>query len=100
MSTLVLPQEALTHDDLWWFHDHFKVFLKSRPRSQMAERLGNQGINPKVAGSIPGRADDIVSLGKALYPTCLWGNVPLWIRASAKWLNVNVVWAIWQFWGK
>ena len=29
--------------------------------------------------------NDVVSLGKALHPTCLGGNVPvLWIRASAK----------------
>ena len=41
----------------------------------MAQRLGNQAINPKVAGSIPGRENDVVSLGKALHPTCLGGNV-------------------------
>ena len=35
-------------------------------RTQMAERLGNWAINQKVAGSIPGRAIDFVSLGKAL----------------------------------
>ena len=50
-------------------------------------------VNQKVAGSIPGRAYYVVSLDKALHPTCL-GECPctywksLWIRASAKWLNV------------
>ena len=39
----------------------------------MAERLGNQAINQKVAGLIPGRENDVVSLGKALPPTCLGG---------------------------
>ena len=39
----------------------------------MAERLGNWAINQKVAGLIPGSVFDIVSLGKALYPTCLGG---------------------------
>ena len=43
----------------------------------MAERLGNRAINQKVSGSIPGRAHDIVSLGKALHPTCFGGNVPV-----------------------
>ena len=43
-------------------------------RGQMAERLGNWAINQKVACSIPGRAkNDIVSLEKALHPTCLGG---------------------------
>ena len=39
----------------------------------MAERLGSQDINQKVAGSIPGCENDVVSLGKALHPTCLRG---------------------------
>ena len=43
--------------------------------SQMAERLGNRASNLKVASSIPGRAK--LSLGKALHPTCLGGNVPV-----------------------
>ena len=45
----------------------------------MAERLGNRAINQKVAGSIPGceNVDDVVSLGKALHPTCLGWNVPV-----------------------
>ena len=43
----------------------------------MAERLGNRASNLKVAGSIPGRENDVVSLGKALHPTCLGGNVPV-----------------------
>ena len=52
----------------------------------MAERLGNLAFNQKVAGSIPGVSDDVVSLGKALHPTCL-GTLYcklFWIRASAK----------------
>ena len=43
----------------------------------MAEGLGNRAINQKVAGSIPGRANYIVSLGKALHLTYLGGNVPV-----------------------
>ena len=43
----------------------------------MAERLGNRTSNQKVAGSIPGCANDDVSLGKALHATCLGGNVPV-----------------------
>ena len=46
--------------------------------NQVAERLGNRAITQKFAGSIPGRAKkDVVSLGKALHPACLWGNVPV-----------------------
>ena len=61
----------------------------------MAKRLGNWASNLKVAGSIPGSANDVVSLVKALHPTCL-GKCPstycksLWIGASVKWLNGNV----------
>ena len=41
---------------------------------QMAERV----VNQKVAGSIPSTPVDVVSLGKALHPTCLGGrNVPV-----------------------
>ena len=44
----------------------------------MADRLGSRVINQKVVGSIPSRdQNDGVSLGKALHPTCLWGNVPV-----------------------
>ena len=39
----------------------------------MAERLRSRAINQKVAGSIPDCANDVVSLGKALHPTCLRG---------------------------
>ena len=39
----------------------------------MAERLGNRASNQKVAGLIPGRANEVVSLGKALHPSCLGG---------------------------
>ena len=55
--------------------------------SQMAERLGNQASNQKVAGSIPGCAKLCCVLGQG---TCLGGECPctycksLWIRASAK----------------
>ena len=46
--------------------------------SQVAERLGNRASNQKVAGSIPERAkNDVMSLGKALHPTCLGENVPV-----------------------
>ena len=45
--------------------------------SQMAEQIGNQAINQKVAGSIPAVQNDVVSLGKALHPTCLGENVPV-----------------------
>ena len=48
---------------------------KSGQRSQVAERLGNRASNLKVTSSIPGCA--IMSLGKALHPTCLRGNVPV-----------------------
>ena len=59
---------------------------------QMAERLGNQAINQKVAGLIPAVPNDVVSLGKALHPVThlLRGECPciycklLWIRVSAK----------------
>ena len=47
----------------------------------MAERLGKRldkrAINQKVAGLIPGRAKNVVSLDKALQPTCLRENVPV-----------------------
>ena len=43
----------------------------------MAEREGNRAITQKVAGSIPGWSNDVVSLGKALHSTCLGGNVPV-----------------------
>ena len=42
--------------------------------------LSGQGVwlfNQKVAGSIPSCANDAVSLGKALHPTCLGDNVPV-----------------------
>ena len=43
----------------------------------MAEWLRNQASNQKVAGSIPAVQNDVVSLGKALDPTGLEGNVPV-----------------------
>ena len=42
---------------------------------QIDERLGSRAINQKVVVSIPGQPIDVVSFGKALYPTCLWENV-------------------------
>ena len=39
----------------------------------MAERLGNWASNSKVAGSIPAGRNYVMSLGKALHPTCLVG---------------------------
>ena len=45
--------------------------------SQMAKQLGNRATNQKVAGSILAESNDVVSLGKALPPTCLRGNVPV-----------------------
>ena len=45
-------------------------------QGQMAERLGNRALNLKVAGSVP-VLNDVVSLGEALHPTCLGGNVPV-----------------------
>ena len=57
----------------------------------MAERLGNRATNQKVVGLIPGRA--VVSLGKALHPTCLGRNVPvLTVNRCGleRLLNVNV----------
>ena len=48
------------------------------PQLQMAEWLGSWAVNQKVVGSIPGNAkNDVVSLGKALHPTCLGENVPV-----------------------
>ena len=55
----------------------------------MAERLGNQASNQKVVGSIPGLAKLCV-LGQGTSPFLPGGGVSLWIRASAKLLNVNV----------
>ena len=43
----------------------------------MAERLGSWAINQKVVGSITAMLNDVVSLGKALHPTCLVENVPV-----------------------
>ena len=37
----------------------------------MAERLESWAINQKVAGSILAVTNDVVTLGKALHPTCL-----------------------------
>ena len=44
---------------------------------QMAEWLGKRAINQKFAGSIPDRANYVVSLGKEFHPTCLGRNVPV-----------------------
>ena len=45
---------------------------------QVAEWLGNLAGNQKVAGSIPGRVK-IMLCPRALHPTCLGGNVPVFI---------------------
>ena len=42
-----------------------------------AKKIGNRAGNQKVAGTIPDRANYVVSLGKALHPTCLEVNVPV-----------------------
>ena len=39
----------------------------------VAERLGNRASNLKVASSIPGVPNDVVSLVKAPHPTCFGG---------------------------
>ena len=56
---------------------------------QGSERLGSRDINQKVAGSIRAVHNDIVSLGKALHPTCLGSLYLLKVALdnSAKWLN-------------
>ena len=55
-------------------------------RSQMAERLGNRAINQKVTGSCPAVQKDVVSLGKALHPTCLGGECPC-TYCKSLWIN-------------
>ena len=49
----------------------------------MAEWLGNRAINQKVAGSIPGHENDVVSLGKTLHP--IRGNVPVLTVSWSGW---------------
>ena len=44
--------------------------------SLVAERLGNRASNLKVAGSIPGRADHVVSRWQGTSPYLPRGNVP------------------------
>ena len=69
-----------------WFRGFYYINM-----GQMAERLGNQAINPKVGDLIPAVQNNIVSLGKALHFTFL-GRMSLyltyckslWVRASAK----------------
>ena len=51
---------------MWKAHSVSREFRESA----VAERLRNQASNQKVAGSCE---IDVVSLGKALYPTCLGG---------------------------
>ena len=49
------------------------------------EWLGNRASNQKVAESIPGHANDVVFLGKALHPTWIRkGFSPFLIRTSFK----------------
>ena len=73
-----LPNVAafLSVRDAWRRDEESKVVEERRQKtkgSQMAELLGNRAINQKVAGLIPGHANDVVSLDKALHPTCLGG---------------------------
>ena len=57
-------------------------------RDQMAEWLGNRATNQKVASLIPGRANDVVSLGRD--PTFLGENVAvLTVSRSEKELLLN-----------
>ena len=61
----------------------------------MAERLGSWAFNQKVVGSISGRAILRCVLGQGTSPYLPRGECPctycksLWIRASAKCLNVR-----------
>ena len=63
----------------------------------MAEWLGNRAFNQKVAGSILGHAKWSCVLGQGTSPYLPRGECSyiycksLWIRASAKWLHVNVI---------
>ena len=45
--------------------------------SQVAERLGNQASNQKVAGSIPGCGKLYCVLGQGISPYLPRGNVPV-----------------------
>ena len=62
----------------------------------MAERLGNQAINHKLVGLSPGCAKLCSVLGQGTSPYLPRWECPcnycksLWIRMSAKCLNVNV----------
>ena len=55
--------------------------------SQVAERIGNRASNQMVAGLIPHHF--IIASGEC--PCTYWKL--LWIRVSAKWLNVNVMYS-------
>ena len=76
--------------------DFQKLLACSISESQVAERWGNQAVNLKVASLIPGRVKLCCVLGQGTSPYLPRGNGPvhksksLWIRASAKWLNVNI----------
>ena len=45
--------------------------------SQVAERLGNRASSRRLPFRFLSVQNDVVSLGKALHPTCLRGNVPV-----------------------
>ena len=72
--------------DLHSLIQHFKLpnhnnrnnfqHLKAYP-GEMAERLGRRAFNQKAVGLIPAMPNDLVSLVKALHPTCLGENVPV-----------------------
>ena len=90
-----------------WYTNTVQVSVKERKhvllgismshnyKSQMAERLGNWASNQKVAGSIPGRDKGCCDLGQGTSCYLPRRECPctycksLWIRASAKWLNVQ-----------
>ena len=87
----------LTGRLLWRQKQVKQVFLKwAHIRSQMAERWGSRASNQKVAGSIPLRAKWCCVLGQDTSPYLPRGACKsLWIRASAKWLNVNIREVVW-----
>ena len=75
-------------------HSPTVCFLQSVSYSQMAKRLGSRAVNQKVVGSTPGSVKWHCVLGQGTSSYLPWGecactySMLLWIRASAKWLNV------------
>ena len=70
----------------------------------MAEWLGSRAMNQKVVGSIPKRAQMMLCPWARHFTLLSSGECPctyctsLWIRASAKWLNVNVQFGLFSEW--